>query len=389
MRFQSYFNTAVLLIRQYDGNVPLVHFLKQYFGQNKKYGSTDRKWISHICYTYYRIGHALKAHSIEERLKAALFLINEEPQDWKILFDATWLNKWDQELSERLAFIQSQYPDFSIQSIFPWITELSEEIDATAFILSHFIQPDLFLRIRQGNEKRVLQKLTDHKIPFQQLSVNCIALPNATKIDTVLEIDKEVVIQDYSSQRIADFLQLTTYNLSPNTPIWDCCSASGGKTILAKDVLGNIYPTVSDIRPSILKNLQQRFKNAGIKSYHSFVNDLSKNIPNIQQCKLVICDVPCSGSGTWGRTPEQLYFFSEKKIAEYADLQKKIVSNAISLVAPEGYFLFITCSVFSQENEEMANFIEKELSSTSLKKEVLIGYTHKADTMFASLFQKA
>ena len=39
MRFQSYFNKAVTLIQQYDGSIPLVHFLKQYFAQNKKHSS--------------------------------------------------------------------------------------------------------------------------------------------------------------------------------------------------------------------------------------------------------------------------------------------------------------------------------------------------------------
>ena len=65
MRFQSYYNTAVYLIKAYDGSMPLVHFLKQYFAANKKHGSKDRKFIAHLCYVYYRLGHSLKPISIE------------------------------------------------------------------------------------------------------------------------------------------------------------------------------------------------------------------------------------------------------------------------------------------------------------------------------------
>ena len=54
MRFQSYFNTAISLIKTYDGSIPLQHFLKQHFSQHKKHGSKDRKFITHLCYCYYR-----------------------------------------------------------------------------------------------------------------------------------------------------------------------------------------------------------------------------------------------------------------------------------------------------------------------------------------------
>jgi 16S rRNA (cytosine967-C5)-methyltransferase len=56
---------------------------------------------------------------------------------------------------------------------------------------------------------------------------------------------------------------------------------------------------------------------------------------------LVICDAPCSGSGTWSRTPEQLYFFNEKKISEYSILQKNIVGNALKSLKKDGYFLYM------------------------------------------------
>ena len=73
---------------------------------------------------------------------------------------------------------------------------------------------------------------------------------------------------------------------------------------------------------------------------------------------MIIADVPCTGSGTWGRTPEQLYYFEDRKIEEYASLQKQIVTNVISHLAPGGYFLYITCSVFKKENEEAIDFIK-------------------------------
>jgi 16S rRNA (cytosine967-C5)-methyltransferase len=101
---------------------------------------------------------------------------------------------------------------------------------------------------------------------------------------------------------------------------------------------------------------------------------------------LVICDAPCTGSGTWSRTPEQLFFFTANKIDKYAALQRKIVSNAIPFLKAGGYFLYITCSVFKKENEEVAGFIKSEFHLQLVKMELLKGYNKKADTMFVALF---
>ena len=252
---------------------------------------------------------------------------------------------------------------------------------------------DALLISKKGSSqkvKKVVEKLKARTVLFENYGNDCLALFNATKIDDILKVNTEVVVQDYSSQRIAEFLQIIKSEiktLKSEIKVWDCCAASGGKSILAYDVLKNIDLTVSDIRSSIIHNLQQRFAEAGIKNYHSFLADLTvqSQIRN-PKSQIIICDVPCSGSGTWGRTPEQLYFFAADKIDHYSNLQKQIVQNVIKHVQKGGYFLYITCSVFKKENEEIVDFILANSALQLIKKEVLIGYAKKADTMFAALF---
>ncbi|MEJ7677274.1 MAG: hypothetical protein WKG06_05250 [Segetibacter sp.] len=144
----------------------------------------------------------------------------------------------------------------------------------------------------------------------------------------------------------------------------------------------------------MIQNLHKRFKEAGIKNYQSFIADLS-NIKNLKAAlhnktfDFIICDAPCSGSGTWSRTPEQLMFFEKEEITRYSNLQKSICTNSISFLKKGGYFLYITCSVFKRENEEIAEFITQRFPLTLIKTELLKGYEIKADTMFAALFQSA
>lgn len=385
MNFFSYLSSAVFILHSYDGKEPFHNFIKKLFAAEKKYGSRDRKQIASLCYNYFRLGHSNNTVSIEDRILLGTFLCETKRSDLLESLKPGWNDMAERALTEKLSFITA---DLSIYNIFPFKSELSEGIDAEKFNVSFLIQPDLFLRIRPGHNKRVTGKLSGAGISYKLISENCIALPNASKVDTVIELDKEAVVQDRNSQRVGDFL---TVRRGPSDRVWDCCAASGGKSIMVYDINRNIDLTVSDKRGTILENLHRRFAKAGIKKYHSFIADLenSKFIPDHsgQNSKfdLIICDAPCTGSGTWARTPEQLFYCKKGMIEKYAALQKSILQNVIPLLKPGGMLLYVTCSVFKQENEAIVKFVEEKFNLTLNKMEVLKGYEMKADTMFAAL----
>ncbi len=225
----------------------------------------------------------------------------------------------------------------------------------------------------------------------------CIAFAHNEKVTDVLSIDKEAVVQDYNSQRVGEFILKynirLTDNVQRNEPpisVWDCCAGSGGKSILTIDLLKNLQLTVTDIRSSIIQNLHKRFASAGIKNYKSFVADItSKSKLSIDDTfELIIADVPCSGSGTWSRTPEQLNYFKEAEIDKYALLQKNILKNVAPSLRDKGILLYITCSVFKKENEDNVDFIAKTFQLTLLEAEYLEGYEMQADTLFVAVFRK-
>ncbi len=173
--------------------------------------------------------------------------------------------------------------------------------------------------------------------------------------------------------------------------MWDCCAASGGKSILLYDLFkGSMDLAVSDVRPSIINNLKERFKRAGIKKYKTFIADLSSASPQMPATNydLILCDAPCTGSGTWARTPENNCYFDEKRISHYSALQKKISSTAVKYMNGGGYFVYITCSVFKQENEDAATYIQDELKLRLINMELLKGYDKRADNMFVAVFKK-
>jgi len=386
-RYHSYLNSAKTILAIYKGEEPFSSYLKKKFAENKKYGSKDRKQISHLCYCFFRLGKMAMNIPAEERIMAGLFLCSDRSNDILENIRPEWNEKVSLSIEKKIALLG---PSFLLADVFPWKESIGDEIDYQKFSESFLVQPDLFIRLRPGKEDKVLQQLNDNNIPFKAIGKTCIAFPNATKIDEVVEADKEAVIQDYKSQQTLEAVKEELVKLNKSFSVWDSCAASGGKSILAKDILPDFDLTVSDIRESILSNLEKRFARAGIIRYKSFVADLSKPFTgnNYGPFDLVIADVPCSGSGTWGRTPEQICYFDESMIDKYASLQKKIISNVIPYIKPGGFLLYITCSVFKKENEEAVAFVKEQFNFEVMTQKLLAGYDMKADTLFTALLKK-
>lgn len=367
----SYLNSAVELLKRYDGGLPFHHYVKKYFSQHKKYGSKDRREILALCYTCFRMGKAFSTFPLREKILLSLKYFPDKPGPL-----------WQEILGE------NPLPQVAHLVVFPWKEALSVGIKVDEFEDSLAVQPDLFLRIRPGLEETVLQKLKAAALAFK-LEGAIIRLSNSQKIEAVFNLNQEVVVQDQSSQGTAVFLEIVKKQTTGSKPlsIYDCCAGSGGKSILAWDVLQPARLAVSDNRPSIIANLNKRLQQAGITGFQSQVRDLTKPIQRQVTFDLVIADLPCTGSGTWARTPEQLYYFENKQIDKYAALQTAILQQVAPAVKPGGYLLYLTCSVFKKENEDQVAALLQQ-GFTLVEQRLIIGYDKKADTMFGALLKK-
>ena len=124
-RFNTYFTVAQKLIIQYKGEMPLAIYLKNYFGQNKKHGSTDRKQIAHWCYCYYRLGNAFTNIDGVERMKIAFYLCNNEPTNYSSLYQENWLHNWSKNIDERIQFIHETHNEFLLENLFKIHTNIN------------------------------------------------------------------------------------------------------------------------------------------------------------------------------------------------------------------------------------------------------------------------
>lgn len=380
---------AQSVINVYDGSLPLAHFLKNYFKKHPKLGSRDRKMIGGMVYSWYRCAHGFhNSLSIEDSIQFALFLCADVPERLLSFLPADWQQHTALPIAEKISLLADNDVPFSMQQLLPFDAHFSEGIDKQDYLLSMLQQPALFIRVRNNRNAEIEKLLTDNAIAFAQINSVCYSLRNGAPIDKFLPNDAYVV-QDLSSQNTGQF-----FHPKPNEIWWDCCSGAGGKSLLLKDIEPTVQLSVSDTRGSILHNLQERFRLYRHNKPQQYVVDAT-NALALQQAltnkrfQRIICDVPCTGSGTWARTPEQLYFFSAALIEEYAERQKKIARNAALYLQEGGKLVYITCSIFRQENEAVVEWLLANNDKLELKSMQLInGIAQKADSMFVAVIMK-
>lgn len=380
----SYVRSCERVLEQYEYQEPFARFLTRFFKENKQMGSRDRKIVSRFCYNYFRIGYLAENLPFIDRLVLAEYLCETSSTLVKTE-NPILANSQDKSTEEKLKIVSEQLEQ-SVDSIFPDFEYLSEGIDRSYFLSKQLIQPDLHLRVKRSYVKFVCSFLDKQKISYELIEPNVLILANQTQISNFKKLEGMYEVQDLSSQHTIELFP----TLEANEVWWDACAGAGGKALMLLDQYPATQMLLSDVRQSILKNLNSRFTLAEIESPYSLqVIDLSQSgaaLAGKFSFDGVILDVPCSGSGTWSRTPEMKLQWNTTDIEKYTNLQKEIVSNSVPYLKENGHLIYITCSVFRQENEEIVEFIQSELGLKLEEKKILKGYETKADTLFAARF---
>lgn len=389
--YHSHLRTATSIIEIYDCGLPFAQFLKTFFKRNKKFGSRDRKHIADLCFGFLRLGQSAREYAIEDQIVIGFFLTHVLDDGCLQVFKPEWLPFVKNSLTEKLQTVKADFPLFNEADIFSFGTHLSTNCNTPDFSSSHLIQPDFFLRLRPGKKARVLKSLELSGINYTLIQENIVKVSSGANLQEVIELDKDCVVQDLASQRCGELLDLI-----PEAPfsIWDACAGSGGKSILLMDKFPEARLFVSDIRQDILEELSSRFKNADVAPSAMFCNDLTSSMSSqvtlshlpAKGADLIVADVPCTGSGTWRRSPEWLRCFETDMIHDYSERQFKIVCNLAGHLRPGGHLLYVTCSVFKEENEQMVDKIQDETRLSLVESKLISAAAEGGDTMFAALF---
>ncbi len=162
----------------------------------------------------------------------------------------------------------------------------------------------------------------------------------------------QIEIQDEGSQLVAMLV-----DARPGDRVVDFCAGAGGKTLaIAAQMANKGHVIACDVMEGRLKRGAERFRRAGLHNIETRLLS-SETDKWIKRHKLgfdrVLVDAPCSGTGTWRRNPDARWRpEDEGGIDHLLALQSKILASAARLVRPGGRFVYATCSLLGEENEQ-------------------------------------
>ena len=217
-----------------------------------------------------------------------------------------------------------------------------------------------------------------------------------------------VRIQDEGSQLVAELA-------GHGKNILDACAAPGGKTAILAERNPGAAILAIDISKKRLDAMRENFPDSRVR----FAVQDAAAMELTNEYDLVLCDVPCTGTGTIGRNLEIRFRVSEREIERQHTRQVQILAHALKGLVPGGRLLYSTCSLEPEENEAVVaeclkgqqfrlvsldhevSRLEREgaihaegtqkLRASALRCDFLrtIPGVHNCDGFFAALFERA
>jgi 16S rRNA (cytosine967-C5)-methyltransferase len=205
-----------------------------------------------------------------------------------------------------------------------------------------FLRVNLARQTRAAAQERLAQEgIATEPHPLAETAL--LVTGNARKVaGSASYLDGLVELQDAASQAVVEAIPL-----NPGARVLDYCAGGGGKT-LALAARMPLALHAHDIDPRRMRDLPARAERAGTAVRLLTGAEVARAAPY----DLVLLDVPCSGSGSWRRSPEAKWALTPARLDELCGLQASILALAAGWVAPRGRIAYVTCSLLTKENDE-------------------------------------
>lgn len=217
-------------------------------------------------------------------------------------------------------------------------------------------RPPLDLRVNtlRADRDRVLRDLSGMKAAPTTLAPHGIRIPPIEGSGRHPNVQAEPVfakgwmeVQDEGSQIAARLA-----GAEPGMQVLDYCAGAGGKTLaLSADMDNRGQLFAHDSEKQRLAPIFDRLRRSETRNVQ-VVARADELAPLEGRMDLVLVDAPCTGSGTWRRRPDAKWRLTERQLEVRMAEQEAILSAAARYVRPGGRLVYVTCSLFEQENAE-------------------------------------
>lgn len=241
-----------------------------------------------------------------------------------------------------------------------WIDKLRNQYpsDYESILQQGNQYPPMTLRVNSSKTsvKEYHQLLTEQAMPSELLGLAAIRLEKPVNVESLPEFDAGwVTVQDAGAQLAAIYL-----DVQDGMRVLDACAAPGGKSTHLLE-LANISLSTLDNNASRIKRIQQNLQRLQLSAEKIICGDASKPETwwDRQHFDRILVDVPCSASGVVRRHPDIKWLRRESDLSQLMQTQQSILTALWPLLIQGGKLLYVTCSVFIEENmQQIETFLQ-------------------------------
>ncbi len=333
-----------LISEIFKDKIPADSIINAYVRERKYIGSKDRRFITETVWKIIRNRRKLvfDAGSNEPRRVLLTYLQDE---DFDLLCGGEYglapLSKEEKEWLKRRneegypAAVEAECPD--------WLFDKVKDIH----LLKALNEPaSADLRLNKGSRARVIEQLQGEGLYFVPTPYSPIGIRSAERVNLnncVAYKEGVIEVQDEASQ-----LAAILADVRPEHKIIDYCCGAGGKSLTMAFLMnrqGKIQ--IHDINRSRLEAVKERAVRLDVKNL-----EIIEEVGDRDYDRFVV-DAPCSGTGTWRRSPDAKYRLTPETLKELNKTQAELLEKAFNHIRRGGRVVYITCSILRDENEDI------------------------------------
>jgi len=333
-----------LISEIFKDKIPADNIINAYVRERKYIGSKDRRFITETVWKIIRNRRKLvfDAGSNEPRRVLLTYLQDE---DFDLLCggeyglaplskeEKEWLKRRNEEVYP--AAVEAECPD--------WLFDKVKDIH----LLKALNEPaSADLRLNKGSRARVIEQLQGEGLYFVPTPYSPIGIRSAERVNLnncVAYKEGVIEVQDEASQ-----LAAILADVRPEHKIIDYCCGAGGKSLTMAFLMnrqGKIQ--IHDINRSRLEAVKERAVRLDVKNL-----EIIEEVGDRDYDRFVV-DAPCSGTGTWRRSPDAKYRLTPETLKKLNKTQAELLEKAFNHIRRGGRVVYITCSILRDENEDI------------------------------------
>lgn len=336
-----------LITEIFQDQSPADNIINNYLRERKYIGSGDRRFITETVWKIIRNRRKLEFDSrAKEPRKILITYLKDD--NLEVIFGTgeyapEALSKeekiWLKNLNEDV------YP-LDVEAECPkW---LFDKINDVRLLKSLNETASADLRVNVKNRDVMLEKLHKEGLFFAPTPYSPMGLRSTERVNLnncIAYKEGEIDVQDEASQLAAILCDVNSEH-----KVMDYCSGAGGKALSIAYLLnGNGKIEAHDIDWHRLEQIKPRMERLNVKNIE-LVREMKDN-----DYDRFIIDAPCTGTGTWRRSPDAKFRLTQKKLNEVNKIQAELLDIAYKNTKIGGRIIYITCSILRDENEDIIN----------------------------------